>query len=84
METQNKWTMWVGQAGSITPEAQVVLMTRSAGGHLLALPHGVFGGRVLLLLGSLLHVREGLRLPNPLIGLLVSSLLRVEPTSLPT
>ena len=41
-------------------------MTHSGAGHLLAQPYGVLGGRVLLRLGSSLHVQEGQRLPNSL------------------
>ena len=39
---------WGGLAGLTTPEAWGVLVTRSGGGHLLALPRGVLGGRILL------------------------------------
>ena len=67
METQNRWMLGGGHAGPILPEAWVVLVRRSGGGHLLALLRVVLGGCVLLRLGSSLHVRKGRCLLNPLV-----------------
>ena len=60
MGTQNWWAIGGCQAGPIKPEAWVTLVTHSDGGYILALPLSVLGGRVLLRLGSSLHVRKGL------------------------
>ena len=46
----------VGHAGPITLEAWKKLVTRSGGGHLLALTCGVLGGRVLLRLLMSLYI----------------------------
>ena len=65
--TQNIWTMGDGHAGLITQEAPGVLVTRSGGDHLLALPRGVLDGHVLLQLGSSYMSKRNGFLSNPLL-----------------